>query len=204
MTAKKAGTLAVAGFWRTIKRLRDQWLVVVFLATALFWARDIYEQFIDLPAHVAELRSSIGEMHQDIAQLDDRLDSRLAGSAPDRAPVLVFPGTGHSVDDGQPGSFVTARLQPAKRVRDDCRTTGLVVFMIDARDRWYSVETDLLHPPQLSGQQDLAFAVRVHPRMAVGRAQFLLQATQDCGSHLQVDASPRLHFRVLAPAREHP
>lgn len=200
MTAKSAGTLAATGFWRTLKRLRDQWLLVVFLATALFWSRDVYEQFVDLPTQVVELQGTIGDLRQDIS----RLDTRLASTAPDRAPALVFPGSGHTVDDGRPGSFVTVRLNPAKRVRDDCRTTGLVVFMIDALDRWFTVETDLLHPPLLSGQQELAFAVKVHPRMAVGRAQFLLQATQDCVSHLQVDTSPRLQFRVVAPNRERP
>ncbi|MEM7059409.1 MAG: hypothetical protein AAF557_17635 [Pseudomonadota bacterium] len=200
MTANKAGMLATMGFWRTLRRLRDQWVLLVFLATALFWMRDVYEQFTDLPVHVAELDTKIEELRRDITQLD----TRLARAAPDRKPALVFPGTGHSIGDGRPGTFVTVRLQPAKRVRQDCRTMGLVAFMIDAQGRWFSVETDLLNPPQISGEQDLAFDVRVHPRMAVGRAQFLMQATQDCVSHLQIDTSPRLHFRVLPDLPRHP
>ena len=190
----------MSGVWSTLRRLRDQWVLLAFLATALFWMRDVYEQFIDLPTQVEELHGSIYELRQDVT----RLDARLATAVTDKAPALVFPGTGHGIADGQPGSFVTVRLQPAKRVRDDCRTTGLVAFMVDAVGRWFETETDLVHPPQLSGQQDLAFAVRVHPRMAVGRAQFLMQATQDCGTHLQVDSSPRLHFRVLPDLPETP
>ncbi len=199
MTAKKAGMLATIGFWETLKRLRDQWVLLVFLATALFWTRDIYDQFTELPVHVAELEVSIKELRRDITGLD----TRLAAAAPDTTPALVFPGTGHSIGDGRPGAFVTVRLQPAKRVRNDCRTMGLVAFMIDAQGRWFTVETDLLHPPQISGEQDLAFEVMVHPRMAVGRAQFLMQATQDCVSHLQIDTSPTLHFRVFPDVPGH-
>jgi hypothetical protein len=69
--------------------------------------------------------------------------------------------------------------------------------MIDAGGNWYSVETDLGRIPTFPGPQELAFGAEIHPRMAEGRAQFLIQVVQDCGDHLQVDSSPRLHFRVL-------
>ncbi|MEM9140213.1 MAG: hypothetical protein AAGB15_10325 [Pseudomonadota bacterium] len=193
MTAKRAGRLAALGFWRTLRRLRDQWLLLVFLATALFWMRDTYEQFVDLPADVAGLHTSIGALHDRIAHLEQNLEPIAAV----RTDALAFPGTGHSIGDGRPGSFVTVRLAPAKRVRPECRATGLASFLIDANGRWFLAETDLARMPHFSGSEDLAFAVRVHPRMAVGRAQFLVQVTQDCSTHLQVDSAPRLHFRVL-------
>jgi len=197
MTAKRAGELAADGFWSTLRRIRDHWIVLAFLASGLFWLRDAYEQFIDLPGQVDEVRGSLGELRADIA----RLRQAAPDKGTDRSAALVFPGTGHSIEDGKLGGFVTVRLAPAKRLRSACRARALAVFMIDATGRWFTVPTDLAHLPHFAGAQDLAFSVRIHPRMALGRAQMLVQVTQDCGTHLQVDSTPRLHFRVL-PAVE--
>jgi hypothetical protein len=200
MTAIRVGKLAAEGVWVTLKRLRDQWVLLVFLITASFWARDFYEQFVDLPSHVAAQDELIVQLQAEIKRLDKRVVARVA----DRSPVLAFPGLRHGIDDGESGEPVTARLDPVQWLRSDCRTSDLAAFMIDSHDQWYSVETDLVRLPQLSGVQQLAFGVTVHPRMTAGRAQFLIQITQDCGSHLQVDSSPRLHFRVLETGPESP
>ncbi len=111
--------------------------------------------------------------------------------------ALAFPGERHAIDDGRPGALVTVVLAPVVRVRADCRNSDFAAFMIDAGGRWYSVETDLERVPQIEDSQELAFGARVHPRMRAGRAQFLVEVTQDCGAGRQVDSSPRLHFRVL-------
>lgn len=190
MTAKQAGQLAASRFWATVKRLRDQWVLLAFLATALFWTRDIYEQFVDLPHQVTDLRVSISDLRADLARLDEQREN-------DRSPVLVFPGAGHSVGDGHRGAFVTVSLAPARRERDDCHTIALSAYMLDRSGRWFTVETDLTQLPFFTGAQDLSFAVQVHPRMQTGRAQFVAQVEQDCGTHRQVDNSPLLQFRVL-------
>ena len=194
MTARKAGKIAADGIWVTLKRLREQWMLLVFLATALYWARDFIDAMHDLPSRLERQERRIAVLAGEIATLGDAARS---GSV-HRPPVLAFPGTGHGIDDGRPGEQVVARLSPAQWLRDDCVTTGLAAFMIDAGDRWFSVTTSLARLPQLSGSQNLAFRVTIHPGMVVGRAQFLLQVTQDCGTHHQVDSTPRLHFRVLA------
>lgn len=200
MTAKRAGRIAAEGVWATLRRLRDQWVLLVFAVTALFWARDFYEQYMELPSHVATQGERIIQLQNEIA----RLEGRVATRAADRSPVLAFPGMQHGIDDGEVGEPVTARLNPVQWLRADCQTDELAAFMIDSGDQWYSVETDLVRLPQLSGVQQLAFGVKVHPRMTVGRAQFLIQITQDCGSHLQVDSSPLLHFRVLETVSDIP
>lgn len=193
MTAARAGSIAAEGFWLTLRRVRDQWVLLVFLATALFWIRDLYERFVDLPEHVSELHAAIGSLRVDIA----RLEARPLVPPRDRSRALVFSDLGHSIGDGRPGTPVTARFALAHQVRDDCRPSDLAAFMIDAHGRWLSVATGLSRLPRLTKPQDLAFTAMVHPEMAVGRAQFLVQVTQDCGSHVQVDSSPRLQFRVL-------
>ncbi|MEM0988572.1 MAG: hypothetical protein AAGK00_06800 [Pseudomonadota bacterium] len=194
MTAKTAGKLAAEGFWTSLRTLRDHWVLLVFLATGLFWLRDTYEDFVDLPARVSELHQVVGDLRRDIASLDQAV----AGGAPDLSPALAFPGAKHRVADGWPGQAVAVRLDPVVPVRPACRPGDLVAYMIDATGMWFVVDTDLDRMPELDGQQELAFGVRVHPRMAVGRAQFLIEVAQHCGTHLQVDRSPRLHFRVLA------
>lgn len=193
MTARKAGELAAEGMFGTLRRLRDQWVLLVFASGVLFWARDVYDRFVDLPDRVAELAATIGELRSGVA----RLEAGRPGQAMDRSPALIFPGIEHAVEDGRPGGRVTVSLAPVQRVRGDCRNAELAAFMIDAAGRWHSVETDLARVPQVEGSQKLAFGATVHPRMAAGRAEFLVQLTQDCGSHRQVEASPRLPFRVL-------
>ena len=185
--------MAVEGVWGSLGRLRDRWVLVVFATSALFWARDVYERFVDLPARVAELGRTLDELRTDSA----RSDAGQNRPAVDRSAALAFPGLEHAIEDGRPGDLVTVVLAPVMRVREECRNSELAAFMIDAKGTWYSAETDLARVPQIDGSQELAFGVRVHPRMDVGRAQFLVEVTQDCGSHSQVDSSPRLHFRVL-------
>ncbi len=193
MTAKSAGKLAANGFFLGLKTLRDHWVLLGFLATVMYGARDIYEEFSVLPERVHALHEAVLELRGEIAVLD----AHVAGSAIERAPALVFPGTKHRIGDGKPGWSVAVRFEPVVPVRSDCRAGELAAYMIDATGMWYAVETDLGRVPHLDGPQELAFGVRIHPRMAVGRAQFLIQVTQDCGTHLQVDRSPRLPFRVL-------
>lgn len=193
MTARKAGEIAAEGMWGSLRRLRDRWLLLVFVASALFWARDVYDRFVNLPARVAELGRVLDELRSELA----RFDVGQVRPALDRSAALVFPGARHAIEDGQPGDRVTVAFAPAVRVREECRNSDLAAFMIDADGKWYLVETDLVRVPQIEGSQELAFGVKVHPSMDVGRAQFLAEVTQDCGSHRQVDVSPRLHFRVL-------
>jgi hypothetical protein len=193
MTAKRAGEVSVEGVFGTLGRMRDRWVLVVFAASALFWARDVYEQFVDLPARVAELGRGLDELRTDGARSVDEQ----ARPDVDRSAALAFPGERHAIEDGRPGDLVTVVLAPVVRVREECRNSDFAAFMIDADGRWYSVETDLVRVPQIEGSQELAFGVRVHRRMDVGRAQFLVEVTQDCGAFRHVDSSPRLHFRVL-------
>jgi hypothetical protein len=193
MTAKRAGEATVEGVFGSLGRLRDRWVLVVFAASALFWARDVYERFVDLPVRVAELGTALDELRTD----GTRSEAERIRPDADRAEALAFPGLRHAIEDGRPGDLVTVVFAPVTRIREECRNSDFAAFMVDADGRWYSVETDLVRVPQIEGSQELAFGVKVHRRMDVGRAQFLVEVTQDCGAYSQVDSSPRLHFRVL-------
>jgi hypothetical protein len=185
--------MTAEGAFGTLGKLRDRWVLLVFAASALFWARDVYDRFVDLPARVAELGRRLDELRSDPAR------PATGQARPDvgRSAALAFPGERHAIEDGRPGDLVTVVFAPVERVREDCRNSDLAAFMIDADGKWYSVETDLVRVPRIEKSQGLAFVAKVHPRMDEGRAQFLVEVTQDCGAYSQVDSSPRLHFRVL-------
>lgn len=192
MTAEKAGKAAIEGLWDTIRRLRDQWVLLAFMLGALMWLRDIYDEFVPLPAIVAAQTDELTAMAESVARLEQEWGQR------DRqAPVLEFPGTRHSIEDARPGEWAAARLAPTRPLRKDCRTVGIDVWLIDARGRWFAVETSLGKMPRLDAETDFAFGVRVHPDAAPGRAQVLVELTHDCGTHRQVQAAPRLHLRVI-------
>lgn len=198
MTANHAGKHAVGSFWVTLKRMREYWVLIAFLATSLYWARDVYEEFMFMPRRVDALDIAVRDLADDIAQLAETGADPVA----DHRRVLSFPGLRHGVEDGGAGERVTVRLSPVLMHRPECRPGAVAAWMIDAAGRWFSVKTDLSGWPSTDGPQELAFGVEVHPRMAVGRARFLLQIFHHCGDRLLVERAPYLHFRVLPDGRD--
>jgi hypothetical protein len=168
--------------------------MIAFIAGALFWARDTWQEFRALPALMRQQAEGLGQLEAAIMRLEGELGRRLAA---DRSPALGFPGTGHTVDDAAPGAWTLVRWRPVRPLRADCVPAGIDAWMVDADGTWFAVETALTPMPALEGETDLAFGVRVHPGMDRGRAQVLVQVSFDCGSHRQVETAPWLQFRVL-------
>ena len=194
MTAEMAGKAAVEGIWETLRKLKDQWLLLVFFAGAALWGRDTYEEFANLPALMREQMSGLATLEVTVARLEAEVTRRLGG---DHSPVLAFPGMRHGMDDGAPGAWAVLRWRPVKRLRDDCVPQAIDAWMIDADGEWFTVETAVAPLPVLQAETDFAFGVRVHPEMEPGRAQVLVQVTFDCRTHRQVETAPSLQFRVL-------
>jgi hypothetical protein len=194
MTAEMAGRTAVNGTWDTLRRLKEQWVLVAFLAGAVFWVRDVYEEFVDLPEMVRMQTEGLAALEMTVVKLEAELVKRLDG---DRSPVLGFPGTRHSIEDGVPGAWVILRWHPVRRLRTDCTPVSIDAFMVDETGRWYSVQTSMKPMPFLEGDVDLAFGLQIPSGMVHGRARAGVQVTSDCGSHLQVEMTPWQSFRVL-------
>lgn len=194
MTADIAGKAAIGGAWETLRKVKEQWVVLAFLCGALFWARDTYDEFSGLPELVRRQMDGLSALESSVARLEAEVMRRLDG---DRGPVFRFPKLQHSVDDGAPGDWTVLRWSPVERLRADCRPTGIDAFMVDSSGQWFSIEKAMTPMPVLDGETDLAFGVRIHPGMAPGRARIGVQITSDCGTHLQVDPAPWLPFRVL-------
>jgi len=194
MTAEMAGRAAVEGVWETLRKVKEQWVLLAFLAGILFWARDAYDEFAGLPDLVREQMQGLAALEVTVTRLEVELVRRLDG---DHTPVLGFPGIRHTIDDGAPGAWTVLRWSPVRRLRTDCTPNRIDAFMIDQGGRWFSVETAISPMPVLEGDADLAFKVRIHPQMESGRARAGVQIASDCGSHLQVETTPWLPFRVL-------
>ncbi len=194
MTAEMAGKAAAEGVWATLKSVRDQWLVLAFFAGALLWARDTWDEFAALPALVREQAAGLAALESRVGRLETAVARR---PVPDRSPVLGFPGGGHAIEDGAPGAWTVLRWRPVEALRGDCVAEALDAWVVDAAGAWFAVETSLAPMPALEGEADLAFRVRVHPRMVPGRARALVQVAFDCGTHRQVETAPWLQFRVL-------
>lgn len=201
MTAETAGKAAVDGVWATLRHLREQWMLITFLAGAAFWIRDIYDEFAPLPALMREQMRGLSQLEATVTRLEGQVKQEQV--TPDqgkgnRSPVLGFPGNLHSVDDGAPGAWIMLHWRPVRSLRGDCVPTAINAWMVDADGAWFAVETRLAPMPVLEGEQELAFGLRVHPGMVPGRARVLVQIVFECGSHRQVETAPWLQFRVLA------
>ena len=194
MTAKLAGKAAIDGVWVTLRTLKEQWLLLVFLTGALLWVRDTYDEFAKLPTLVRQQMSEFAALEATVMRLEAQIVRRLKDN---RSPVLGFPNTKHGIDDGAPGAWTTLYWRPVERLRNDCVASAIDAWMIDRNGQWFSVETTVAPMPTLEGEADLAFGVRVHPLMGLGLAQVLVQITFDCGSHRQMENAPWLQFRVL-------
>lgn len=194
MTAEMAGKAAIEGFWATLRRVRDQWLVVTFLAGAAFWLRDTYVEFRELPGLVRDQMAGLAAVEATVARLEDQVKRRLVG---DHSPILAFPGTRHEIADAVAGAWTELRWRPVRVLREDCIPGALDVWVVDAGGRWFAAETSLAPMPGLAGEADLAFGVRLPAGLAAGRARAQAQITFDCGTHRQVERAPWLPFRVL-------
>lgn len=194
MTAEMAGKAAIEGMWSTLRRLRDQWLLLAFFAGGVFWLRDTYAEFAQLPSLVREQQGALVAVEATVSRLEAEMKRRLVG---DRSPILAFPGTRHAIGDGRAGAWTVLAWRPLRTLREDCLPVQMDVWMVDNSERWFSAPTTLVPMPALAGEADFAFGVRIPAEMAPGRARALTQVTFDCGTHRQVERAPWLHFRVL-------
>lgn len=197
MTANIKGRFSLGRLLGSMRVLRDYWLLIVFVASALFWVRDTYHRLVDIPVEVLKIGQAIEALRADVATTGAQ------GIQPvDLSPAVSFPGSGHSIEDGAAGQRVVVRLEPLFVSRADCRLGDVWAFMEDETGKWFSVATDLVKLPVLLGAHDIAFSVAIHPAMAEGAARFLLQIAQDCRERRRIVSTPKLPFRVVAVLTE--
>ena len=70
--------------------------------------------------------------------------------------------------------------------------------MVDATGRRLTAETDLAPPSAYAGGPEPAYGVKVHPRMAVGRAAFRARVGVLCAGRMLGERTPWTAFDVRA------
>ncbi len=152
MTAEMAGKAAAEGVWATLRRIREQWMLVAFVAGAVFWARDAYQEIAALPALVRQQGQGLGELEAAVVRLELEVGRR---AHPDRSPALGFPGNRHTVEDGTPGAWTVLTWRPVRRLRQDCAPGAVDAWMVDAAGAWFAVESALAPMPAIEGEHEL-------------------------------------------------
>ncbi|MBK0401286.1 hypothetical protein H0I76_18975 [Limibaculum sp. M0105] len=200
MTADTAGKAAVREIWAMLRKIRDQWVMIVFLTGALVWARDTWERLAALPAAIDGIAAGVEQLTGQLAAAGALAGhgAGAPGGAGRAGPVLGFPGERHGATDARPGEWSEVRLDPVRPTGRSCVPLELDAFVVDAAGRWFQAEATIGAPPVLEPEGDLAFGVRVPAAVPAGRAAIALSFVHDCGGDLVVDAAPRLPIRVLA------
>jgi hypothetical protein len=194
MTANKAGKVAIDGFWGSVRTLRDQWFLLVFMAGALVWARDTYHAFSNLPVFVRQQEVAMASLETAVTRLEASLMQRLDAMP---APALRF-STGHlGLDDGAPDDWTVLRWQPIRNHAAECVARDIDAFMVDADGRWFAAVTAITVPGTDQARTGHAFGIRIPPKMAAGPARAGVRIVSECGSRRLVEIASWLPFRVI-------
>lgn len=189
MTADHSGTGAV-GVLTALRRLREHWVLIVALASALFWARDMAAIYGRLPAEMARHAQAVSDLADRIAGLEARLDP-LAGRD-------FLPGEGIGMIQGPvEGRYgITTMLHwplvgPPDR---SCAARAVSAVLIDSGGVRHAL--DVQPDPQRDplGDRSLALGVRPHARMGPGRAGIRVWMLWSCRGRMRVDRSAWLPF----------
>lgn len=111
MTAENSGN-GVARVLRAFGRMREQWILVAAFATALFWARDTAEVYMDLPAAVSRQESRIAALADRLDGFEGRVDAVVARRAicaaggPTAWPPAARAGTSQDAAHGKTAEHV--------------------------------------------------------------------------------------------------
>jgi len=191
MTAEHQQEQAPPGVFARLKRIREQWLVVVALASALFWARDWVEVYAGLPARLDRQEVGLQSVSVRTGWLEAVVSAwpGRAGGRSDRLPGVRF-GLG-TLSPGQTAVIAW----PGGRPEERCTMHSATGVMVDAAEQWFPVTASLAPEPNAE-TQGLAVAVAPHPGMEAGQARLKLRLTRECPDRQRIEISPWLVFAL--------
>lgn len=193
MTAEPSGRGA-AGALSAFRRLREQWILIVALASALFWARDLVEAYVRLPADVARQGEAISVLAARVAGVELRLGVPEGGDAP---PEDISPDAHPGPLEGRAGLWTVLRWRSVYALDPDCIARAASAVLVDAGGRWHTLETSLRPGPGRDGERSLALGVRPHASMGVGRARIRVRIVHSCSGQQREESSPWVPFVLL-------
>lgn len=79
MTAQDANR-AIDGVWARLKRVKDKWVLVAFLASTLVWMEGTVRAYVALPEQFEQQSLALEGLARQVSVLDNQLDR--AGCGP--------------------------------------------------------------------------------------------------------------------------
>lgn len=190
----------VGGALASFKRLREQWLLIVALVSALFWARDLVMVYARLPEDVARHAVAVDQLERRVAGLEAGHLSLQAGGPPPEGPGLLSGPPG-----GRHDQWTELHWRSDAAGDPTCRLMEIGAVLVGPTGQWHrmparTVPQSRPQTPSRARREtgSLALGVKPHARMGVGRARLRLQLVHDCNGRLQTERAPWRPFTLRA------
>lgn len=178
-----------------LKRLREQWMLVIALVSALFWMRDLAEIYARLPGDVRRQDAAVAGLTVRVSGLEDRIGHiEAAGSAP--APTS--PSTLSGRLRGRADHWSMLAWHSAGALDPGCAVRRADAVLVDADGTWHGLELHL-ERGQAPPREGLAIRVRPHLRMGSGLVRIRVRVVHRCHGADREESSPWTPFVLLNP-----
>lgn len=138
-----------------LKVLRDYWVLMAFLAAALFWLRDTYDEIARVPVEIRAIKRSVEALREEV-QSDGREDRRAFGV-------------------GRIGD-----LSPVHGEQLVCHAADRIAAIVDSAGQWFMVERSTKGLQEIEGGQSYVFGAPDETDIAEGQARLLVQILMQC------------------------
>ncbi|MGF1446531.1 MAG: hypothetical protein ACFBRM_10065 [Pikeienuella sp.] len=192
--------LQAAGLLTAAKKLRDHWLLVIAILSALFWLRDLVLRHAELPEIVAAHDLRLTEHGVRLDALEAAPDGRPWGHAPPEhaGGEVVGPL------DGRPGAWSALEWRSAAAGDPSCTPETVTAVLVDAAGRWHVLEATLAPGGRGRSASGLRLGLRPGFGPVSGPARLRLRLSFLCKGFPQVERSDWLPFLLRDADRTAP
>jgi hypothetical protein len=184
------------GVLSALRKLREQWVLIVALASALFWARDLMEEYARLPREVSRQGEAVKALSARVAGIETRLGVPEGGPAPRPG---IAPDALPGPLEGRAGAWTVLRWRSVYALDPDCVPRSASAVLVDGEGHWHALESRLRRDGQTPGERSLALGVRPHESMGTGRARIRIRLTHACSGLQREESSDWVPFVLLGP-----
>ncbi|GMG84761.1 hypothetical protein LNKW23_39770 [Paralimibaculum aggregatum] len=187
---------------QALKKLREHWVLIAALVSALFWARDLVVLHARLPEEVSRQGAAVAALGTRVTGIELALGLAAPGGLPPMGGGgLSGPGA------GQAGRWTALAWRSALAADPHCAPERLSGELVDAAGRRHALPARIRPDLPETGGGALGLGVKPHARMGVGQARFRLQVSHRCRGRIRAELTPWFPFLLqpgVAPAAAMP